>query len=104
MEQGVDELLADWFETNEQIPLLHGAVATRVQHVAERAGLSREVQPRHLRHTYGTILARMGIEPHTFSAVMGFPSPETRLGRRYRETRDFEKMWEDGEDSDPNDR
>lgn len=71
MEEEIYDSIERWFTNNEQIPLLHSAVANRVQQVAEAAGLSREVKPHDLRHTYGTMLARMGMSAHVITAVMG---------------------------------
>lgn len=99
--KGVCELLADWFETHEQIPLLHGAVATRVKHVGEWAGFSRQVQQDVLLQTHVTMLTRKGVEPHTIAAVLGLRLSDTQLVCLFREaTREFEKTWEPGEDSE----
>jgi len=101
VKEDVYELLEDWFETHEQIPLLHNAVGTRVQHVAERAGLSRQVKPHDLRHTYGTMLARRGFDLHTIADVLGHRLTNTPTSRLYREARrEFEKTWEDSESDD----
>lgn len=79
VEEGVYELLEDWFKIHEQIPLLHDAVGTRVQHVADRADLSRQVKPHDLRHTYGTILVRREVGWRTIATLMGH-NPSGVLG------------------------
>lgn len=74
MEEEVYELLVDWFANHEQIPMLHGAVATRVKRVGKEADIDREVKPHDLRHTYGTMLARMGFDAHSIAEAMGHGS------------------------------
>jgi len=74
MEEVVYESLKDWFSHHTQIPLLHAAVAGRVEQVANEAGLEREVLPHDLRHTYGTMLARMGVDAPVIATVMGHGS------------------------------
>lgn len=74
MEEEVYELFEHWFANHEQIPMLHGAVATRVEQVGEEAGIDRDVKPHDLRHTYGTMLARMGFGAHAIAEAMGHGS------------------------------
>lgn len=74
MEEEVYKLFADWFANHEQIPILHGAVATRVKRVGQEADIDREVKPHDLRHTYGTMLARMGFDAHSIAEAMGHGS------------------------------
>lgn len=76
MEEEVHELLCWWFERNDQIPFQHSGVNSRLQKVAEAAGLDREVLAHDLRHTYGTMLARMGMKPYEIMIVMGHGSIE----------------------------
>jgi integrase len=102
MEKEVYELLEDWFRLHEQIPLLHGAVGTHVQKVAERAELSREVKPHDLRLTYGTILARSGMSVRTIAAVMGY-NPSYLAANRHLfgdGTQGFERSQDDETDPD----
>ena len=98
MEEEIHSSLKRWLESHEQIPLLHHAVATRVQRVAEQAGLDREVKPHDLRHTYGTMLARMGLKLPVIAAVMGHGSTNqsmryiTFVGRDIME--EFKENWD----------
>jgi integrase len=103
--KSVYKLLVDWFETHKQIPLLHSAVDTRVQHVAELAELSRQVKPCDLRHTYEAMLAYMGMDEKTIAAVMGYSSPHmVRNTDRFSDLGcEFNRKWADEDRSNSDD-
>lgn len=58
-------------EAHGQIPILHNAVNTRLEKIADKAGIDRRVTAHSLRHTYGCRLARMGIDLGTICDFMG---------------------------------
>lgn len=98
MEEEVFHLFQRWFDYHDQIPLLHSAVNDRLQSVADAAGLNRRVVAHDLRHTYGTMLARMGFNPPSIAAVMGHGS--LNMPMKYIKftgndlVNDFKKHWD----------
>lgn len=53
------DLLKWWKEGYDYIPLSHRSVNYHLEKLAEEAGLNRKVTAHDLRHTHGTMLARM---------------------------------------------
>jgi integrase len=71
--------LMEWFYTHEQIPLLPNAARERIQRVATEAGLDRDVTPRDLRHTYGTLLASSDLNRPEVEHIMGYRTSDPIL-------------------------
>jgi len=98
METEIYDLFEWWFRNNDQIPILHNAVNSRLREVADEAGLRRDVTAHDLRHTYGTMLARMDFTAPQIRDVMGHGSLKMPL--RYidftgvRKVRTFEEKWD----------
>ena len=53
------DLLKWWKEGYDYLPLSHRSVNYHLKQLAEKAGLNRKVTAHDLRHTHGTMLARM---------------------------------------------
>lgn len=64
-----------YFELNDHV-VSHQTVETRVEEIAERAGIERDVTPTELRHTYGTRLANKDFTAHKIKNLMGHATVE----------------------------
>lgn len=91
------QLLEDWFDDHEQIPLLHSAVSSRVRDVAEEAGIERDVTPHNLRDTYGMLLAREEFNLQTICRIMGHTRTSIIPARPHSEM-DSTVDWDEEDD------
>jgi integrase len=65
------DIIEWWFDQNEAVPMMHNAVNRRVEKIAERAGIERDITAHDLRDTFATMLVRQGFDRHPVRDLMG---------------------------------
>lgn len=94
--------LSDFLKPDRQFPILRGAISTRLDRIAEEAGLSRSVEPHALRHTYGARLASADCDLKTIMNQMRHANYEqaeyySKL-RGARARNKLNSQWDDDEE------
>ena len=94
--------LKQLLEPDRQFPINRNAISTRLDRIAEEAGLNRSVAPHALRHTYGCRLASAGCELKTIMNQMRHANYEqaeyySKL-RGARARNRLDDQWDDEEE------
>ena len=91
------DILEWWFETNNAVPMLHKGVNSRIERIAEKAGIERDVTAHDLRDTYGTTLARREFDRWKIKDLLGHSSLDSTekyikfVGRELDQA--FDEKW-----------